>query len=178
MSSFLSQARRCAAVWDCPHVKFFFLAQLCPCMLLVMSIQKASAIFFALQHLWWSSVDAAWYCMIESIGLISMCSTGYDDEDHALNEEDGQDAYAQGVGSQAEGFFDPLQFEPDAVVSETQYSQPQPIFMTPNPSMSGFRAVGGYYSTLGNDSYSGQQACVGQRPGIHGLNLNSHYFFK
>ena len=135
--------------------------------------------FFLPSSSWcWSAVNGAWYCLFESTGLISMCSIGYDDEDHAVNEDNRQDAYAQGVGSQAEGFSDPLQFDSDAVVSETQYSQPQPLFMTPNASMSGFRAVGGYYSTLANDSYSRQQTYVGQRPGIHGLNLNSHYFFK
>ena len=107
-----------------------------------------------------------------------MCLAGYDDEDHAVNEDNKEDAYTQGVGSQAEGFSDPLHFNSNAIVSETQYSQPQPLFMSPNASMSGFRVVGGYYSSVANDAYRGQQTYVGQCPGIHGLNLNSHYFFK
>ena len=31
----------------------------------------------------------------------------------------GEDAYAQGVGSQAQGFSDPLQFDSEAVIFET-----------------------------------------------------------
>ena len=103
---------------------------------------------------------------------------GYDDDEHEVHEENGQDAYAQGVGSQASGFSNPLQFDSDVVVSDTQYSQPQPVFLSPTASMSGFHAIGGYYSSVANDAYSGHQTYVEQCGAHEGLNLNSHYFFK